>query len=182
MMIRHMFRRDVRWRTIESIVQLLGTFSGRASRNSQSCFLEINHNIFQATTMVLKLFFLNFFLQSVAVDAFVVGTRGNGPFLSILTTSKFETSLAASVEDKKAIQCFIVNAFEVEEEGVEPEIVCTPEPDDYAWFNGLERENMKPANTVTASGDFLECKEGAAPRGVPEWECKKKKVEESSWH
>lgn len=88
---------------------------------------------------------------------------------------------AASMNDDEAIQCFIVNAFEVEEEGAEPEIVCTPKPDEYAWFNGLDREDMKPANDASASDDILECVEGASPRGVPEWECKKKREEDISW-
>lgn len=87
------------------------------------------------------------------------------------------TALRAKVDDEKAIQCFIVNAFEVEEEGAVPEVVCTPEPDDYAWFNGLERESMKPVEQT--SEEFLECVEGASPRGVPEWECKK--AEEVPW-
>ena len=87
------------------------------------------------------------------------------------------TKLFAKVDDEKAIQCFIVNAFEVEEEGAEPEVVCTPEPEDYAWFNGLERDAMKPMEE--SNEKFLECVEGASPRGVPEWECKK--AEETPW-
>jgi len=74
-----------------------------------------------------------------------------------------------------------VNAFEVDEEGAEPQIICTAEPDEYAWFNGLERDHMMPAQDTTVSGEFLECIEGASPRGVPEWECKKKTIEESVW-
>jgi hypothetical protein len=97
------------------------------------------------------------------------------------------TRLASTVDDEQAqeqaIQCFIVNAFEVEEEGADPEIVCTPDPDDYAWFNGLDRDAMKDA--TGESDNFLECVEGASPRGVPEWECKKAadegSFEEASW-
>lgn len=90
------------------------------------------------------------------------------------------TRLASAVDDEKAIQCFIVNTFEVEEEGAEPQIVCTPEPDDYAWFNGLARDEMKETNGESSEG-FLECIEGASPRGIPEWECKKNVVEEKAW-
>ena len=93
-------------------------------------------------------------------------------------TNVFATRLAATVDDEKAIQCFIVNEFEVEEEGVDPEIVCTQDPDDYAWFNGLDRDAMKPTNGESES--FLECVEGASPKGVPEWECKKV-AKEKSW-
>lgn len=93
---------------------------------------------------------------------------------------KQRTALASSVDDEKVIQCFIVNAFEVDEEGAFPEVVCTPEPDEYAWFNGLSREAMQPADGVYGQ-DFLECVEGHSPRGVPEWECKKKITDEVAW-
>lgn len=90
----------------------------------------------------------------------------------------FATRLASTIDDEQAIQCFIVNAFEVEEEGATPEIVCTPEPEEYAWFNGLDRNAMKVTNGETE--DSLECVEGASPRGVPEWECRKA-GEEKTW-
>lgn len=88
------------------------------------------------------------------------------------------TRLASSVEAEKATQCYIINAFDVEEEGAIPEIVCTPDPDDYAWFNGLERESMKL--TDAECDDFMECVAGASPRGVPEWECRKL-INEKPW-
>ena len=135
--------------------------------------------------MIVHLLFLTFCMMLVTVvDSFAIVTLGHhGQWGVSLPASTFETRLAASVDKEKAVQCFIVNAFEVDEEGAEPEIVCTPEPDEYAWFNGLDREHMKPAQSVTASGDFLECMEGASPRGVPEWECKKKtSADESAWN
>eukprot|EP00429_Kryptoperidinium_foliaceum_P041575 CAMPEP_0176120056 /NCGR_PEP_ID=MMETSP0120_2-20121206/60378_1 /TAXON_ID=160619 /ORGANISM="Kryptoperidinium foliaceum, Strain CCMP 1326" /LENGTH=128 /DNA_ID=CAMNT_0017454489 /DNA_START=99 /DNA_END=485 /DNA_ORIENTATION=+ len=92
----------------------------------------------------------------------------------------FGTRLGSSVDDQEAIQCFIVNSFEVDEEGVEPEIVCTSDPDNYAWFNGINKDDMKPADCERDG--YLECVEGASPRGIPEWECKKKNdVEEEPW-
>ena len=89
------------------------------------------------------------------------------------------TALRSSVDDEKAMQCFIVNAFEVDEEGALPEIICTPEPEEYAWFNGISRESMRPADGVHQ--DFLECVEGYSPRGIPEWECTKKSTIEDAW-
>jgi hypothetical protein len=47
----------------------------------------------------------------------------------------FGMRLASSVDDDKAVECFIVNDEEVYTEGVPPEVVCTSEPDGYAWFN-----------------------------------------------
>jgi hypothetical protein len=69
-------------------------------------------------------------------------------------------------------QCYIVNQELVETEGEEPEIVCTSAPQDYAWFNGLDVEALVPVDGTTST-DALECAEGASPRGIPEWECKK---------
>ena len=97
-----------------------------------------------------------------------------------VTRGTTTTALASSVDDEKVMQCFIVNAFEVDEEGALPEIICTPEPDDYAWFNGLSREAMRPADGIL-SEDALECVEGYSPRGVPEWECSKKTTDEAAW-
>jgi len=135
--------------------------------------------------MIFHRLLLTFCMLLVAVDSFAIVTLSSrGQWWGVsLPGPTFETRLAASVDKEKAVQCFIVNAFEVDEEGAEPEIVCTPEPDEYAWFNGLEREHMKPAQSVTASGDFLECMEGASPRGIPEWECKKKtSADNSAWN
>jgi hypothetical protein len=78
--------------------------------------------------------------------------------------------LASRVDENKAVECFIVNDEEVYTEGVPPEVVCTSEPDGYAWFNGLEREKLKPTDGI--SEEALECVEGASPRGVAEWECR----------
>lgn len=81
-------------------------------------------------------------------------------------------------QEEEAIACFIVNFFEVEEEGAEPHVVCTSQPDEYAWFNGIERHYMVETDGMLEGA--LECVEGASPRGFPEWECKTTH-EESSW-
>lgn len=126
-------------------------------------------------TMATPRHFLLVLVQVMAVVSFsmvsVVQKAGKN--------QAFGTRLSSTVDDEKAIQCFIVNAFQVEEEGAIPEVICTPDPDDYAWFNGLDRETMLPADGH--HDDFLECVEGASPRGVPEWECKKKLVDDIAW-
>ena len=40
----------------------------------------------------------------------------------------------------------------------------------YAWFNGIDPEHLKPTLGATTEG-AMECLEGALPRGIPEWEC-----------
>ena len=79
---------------------------------------------------------------------------------------------------EEAIECFIVNFFEVEEEGAAPHVVCTSQPEEYAWFNGIDRQAMKETDGILEGA--LECVEGASPRGYPEWECSST-LTESSW-
>jgi hypothetical protein len=52
-------------------------------------------------------------------------------------------------------------------------IVCTSEPEEYAWFHGLSPQQMqKMTDGIRDNGrDKLQCVEGASPRGIPEWEC-----------
>lgn len=72
--------------------------------------------------------------------------------------------------DDETVECFITNYDLVQSEGAIPEVVCTTEPDEYAWFNGIDRTAIHPANGITDS--FLECVETMSPRGVQEWECR----------
>jgi hypothetical protein len=81
------------------------------------------------------------------------------------------TTQFVSTEEDKAVECFIVNFDLVEEEGEIPEVVCTSEPDEFAWFNGLESENFQNTEMIKEEA-FQECVEGASPTGVREWECK----------
>ena len=102
------------------------------------------------------------------------------------------TSLAYSVHDEeKPIQCFIVYGDDInlsrkhnkkkrrrgkhdlkaDLEDLEPEIpkvVCTSNPDEYAWFNGIKPDQLVPTEIVHAAR-LESCEEGASPRGVPEW-------------
>ena len=75
------------------------------------------------------------------------------------------------------VECFIVNYDMVEEEGETPEVVCTSQPDEFAWFNGLERNDLKSTESIKDEA-FKECIEGSSPTGVPEWECK---VDDDDW-
>jgi hypothetical protein len=60
------------------------------------------------------------------------------------------------------IECFVV--------GETPDVVCTSEPDDYAWYNGIDPEQLKPTDAIKEGA--VECVEGESRRGKPEWECK----------
>ena len=69
-----------------------------------------------------------------------------------------------------AIECYLVTDEAVLGEGVPPKVVCTSEPEDYAWFNGIDPAKLLKTDTVSELA--TECVEGASPRGIPEWECK----------
>lgn len=72
-------------------------------------------------------------------------------------------------QQEQAIECFVVNSFQVDREGATPHVVCTSQPDEYAWYNGIERQDM--VETDGALPGALECVQGASPRGFTEWEC-----------
>jgi hypothetical protein len=73
-------------------------------------------------------------------------------------------------DDEKDVECFLVNDEDVVKNGATPGVVCTSEPDEFAWFNGLDSLALLPTDGM--SEDALECVEGASPRGIPEWECR----------
>lgn len=102
------------------------------------------------------------------------------------TTGSTTTTLFYSVHDEhKPLQCFLIlndnNSDSV------PTMIWTPNPDEYAWFNGIDRKNMvevtnqqvgwsSGASTTNTSllynpFDGLQCVERESPRGVSEWEC-----------
>jgi hypothetical protein len=85
------------------------------------------------------------------------------------TTTSTTTTLNSKPDDGIPTECFIVNQEAVLMEGELPEVVCTNAPEDYAWFNGIDKEALVP--TDATSEENLECVEKASPRGLPEWEC-----------
>eukprot|EP00985_Skeletonema_marinoi_P005058 scaffold2188_cov106-Skeletonema_marinoi.AAC.2 len=75
----------------------------------------------------------------------------------------------AIAEDTDDVTCFIVNDEEIITEGEKPHVVCTSEPDDYAWFNGVDPKNMRETNGAIEGAE--NCVEGESFKGKPEWEC-----------
>mmetsp|Transcript_15373 Transcript_15373/g.21420 ORF Transcript_15373/g.21420 Transcript_15373/m.21420 type:complete len:126 (+) Transcript_15373:159-536(+) len=73
-------------------------------------------------------------------------------------------------DDQAPVECYITNEEEVVIDGETPQVVCTPEPEEYAWFNGIDVEKMKKTDGMEEGK--LECVEGSSPRGIEEWECK----------
>mmetsp|Transcript_11547 Transcript_11547/g.16566 ORF Transcript_11547/g.16566 Transcript_11547/m.16566 type:complete len:134 (+) Transcript_11547:51-452(+) len=75
----------------------------------------------------------------------------------------------AQAEDTDDVTCFIVNDEEIITEKEKPHVVCTSEPDDYAWFNGVDPENMREVDGVVEGVE--NCVQGESFKGKPEWEC-----------
>ena len=88
-----------------------------------------------------------------------------------MTVLQAASTDSTSTKTEPAISCFITNAFEVDQEGATPHVVCTSEPDAYAWLEGIDPAAMKATDGSIDQG-ALECVEGASPRGIPEWECR----------
>jgi hypothetical protein len=89
--------------------------------------------------------------------------------VSSSSSSTTTTTLNSKPDDSIPTECFIVNQEAVLLEGELPEVVCTNAPEEYAWFNGIDKKALIP--TDTTSEENLECVEKASPRGLPEWEC-----------
>ena len=67
-------------------------------------------------------------------------------------------------------ECYIIYP-EDDAEGQDPKFVCTNSPEEYAWFNGINANDMIPAEQGTSSLNAMECQETESFRGIPEWEC-----------
>mmetsp|Transcript_4292 Transcript_4292/g.12108 ORF Transcript_4292/g.12108 Transcript_4292/m.12108 type:complete len:137 (-) Transcript_4292:185-595(-) len=86
----------------------------------------------------------------------------------------FDVEAASNTEE---VQCYLIENDDDEQDDEssgaladdKSTIVCTSEPEEYAWYNGIDEKKMIPTDG-TESG-ATECIEGASPRGTPEWEC-----------
>jgi hypothetical protein len=121
-----------------------------------------------------------FMLSGTATAFFVIPTtpRAMTTFVSLrirqphVSSSSDPASDDGEQQQQHPIECFVVNDLELQMgEDELPLVVCTSEPEEYAWFNGIERDVMRPATEKDAELT-TECVEGASPRGIEEWECK----------
>jgi hypothetical protein len=90
-------------------------------------------------------------------------------------TAKTVSSLLYSVHDEdKPILCYLIQTETNNNNGNQdemsiPQIVCTSNPEEYAWFHGIDQDRMVFTDGI--HNQALQCVEGESPRGVPEWEC-----------
>ena len=104
-----------------------------------------------------------------------VRTNNNIGPLHMSGETRFNVEAASNTED---VQCYLIENDDDDDQGDEsisdlasakPTVVCTSEPEAYAWYNGLNENQMKPTDGTDSGA--TECIEGASPRGTPEWEC-----------
>jgi hypothetical protein len=130
--------------------------------------VEINNNIHQLVVVIVTMALLS----TTIVGAFTTSTM-----IRHRITTTTASSLEYSVHDEdKPIQCFLLQVDADHDDASPspspspPEVICTSNPDEYAWFNGIQREDMIPA-TDGIYDEAVQCVQGESPRGVPEWEC-----------
>ncbi|KAL7464446.1 hypothetical protein ACHAXS_004783 [Conticribra weissflogii] len=95
--------------------------------------------------------------------------RTNVPSKTFLSTKMTETQGEEDIVEDYDVTCYVVNDEEIITEGEKPHVVCTSEPEDYAWFNGIDPKNMRETDGTMEGAE--ECVEGESYRGKPEWEC-----------
>lgn len=107
------------------------------------------------------------------------------PAFAVLSPQRAAMTLRnkpSRITEDDPIECYLIFQDAEDEDGDEihnrrfplamekQKVVCTSAPDEYAWFNGIDEENMIPLENEILGA--LECVEGASPRGIPEWECR----------
>lgn len=85
------------------------------------------------------------------------------------SSDKATTTVGAESLTEDPIECYLVNQEAVIEEGEKPRVICTTNPDETAWMEGINQEDMiKTDGIENISG---QCVEGHSVSGKPEWEC-----------
>eukprot|EP00587_Corethron_hystrix_P010366 CAMPEP_0113307758 /NCGR_PEP_ID=MMETSP0010_2-20120614/6478_1 /TAXON_ID=216773 ORGANISM="Corethron hystrix, Strain 308" /NCGR_SAMPLE_ID=MMETSP0010_2 /ASSEMBLY_ACC=CAM_ASM_000155 /LENGTH=135 /DNA_ID=CAMNT_0000162683 /DNA_START=196 /DNA_END=600 /DNA_ORIENTATION=- /assembly_acc=CAM_ASM_000155 len=95
-----------------------------------------------------------------------------------LSSSKsriFSTSTTSDDKQKRNeenIECYVIDGMYIGPDR-EDQVVCTSEPEEYAWFNGIDPKALSKTEGAKTDGeigyDAMECVEGSSPRGIPEW-------------
>lgn len=87
---------------------------------------------------------------------------------SRLFSSPVKTS--ANEDNDEDVTCYVTNDEEIVTEGEKPKVVCTSEPEAYAWFNGIDSKAMRKTDGTKEGTE--QCIEVESYIGKPEWECK----------
>ena len=91
-------------------------------------------------------------------------------FLSRVKTPAMDSSNVVNNNDNDDVTCYVTNDEEIVTEGEKPNVVCTSEPEEYAWFNGVDPKAMRKTDGTQEGTDS--CIEVESYMGKPVWECK----------
>lgn len=94
--------------------------------------------------------------------------------LAAASAAPVPTEDVAAVEAAHAdvTGCYVVDGVETDGRAL---VVCTPEPQEYAWFHGLPAAMLRAVggdSDLGGVGGLDECTLGWSHRGVEEWECR----------
>ena len=107
-----------------------------------------------------------------------IAARRTNNLVRLCLSGEPHFNVEAASSNSEDVQCYLVENDD--DDGQDGEgggavsdakatVVCTAEPEEYAWFNGIDEKKMRP--TDGSETGATECIEGASPRGTPEWEC-----------
>lgn len=133
-------------------------------------------------TTALHLTFLSCLATTTVVHGFTVGTQSVSSQHSHRSRAPTTEIFSHQQDDDTPLQCFVI--LDDDESGRPPQVVCTADPDDYAWFNGIDRTNLIPTDSnylslcdinndekdTDKSSSVVDCKQETSHRGFPEWE------------
>ncbi|CAB9504844.1 expressed unknown protein [Seminavis robusta] len=114
--------------------------------------------------MIPRFFVLPFVVSSLLLT--VHGFSASLPKRRVSSNSNSRLFYSVKDEDKP-IECFLVFTEDDDSVAAPPQVVCTSQPDEYAWFNGIKRDNLVPTDGVHEHA--VQCVEGESPRGSPWW-------------
>mmetsp|Transcript_20850 Transcript_20850/g.60696 ORF Transcript_20850/g.60696 Transcript_20850/m.60696 type:complete len:118 (-) Transcript_20850:443-796(-) len=113
-------------------------------------------------------------LRSFAVLLFAAVAASTGSAFTLApgrTSSRWAFALGSSSggdDGENPIECYITNEEGVLIDGEKPDVICTSDPEEYAWMEGVDPKKLVKTEGVA---DTTECVEGASPKGTPEWHC-----------
>uniref|UniRef100_A0A7S3RX32 Uncharacterized protein n=1 Tax=Strombidinopsis acuminata TaxID=141414 RepID=A0A7S3RX32_9SPIT len=71
----------------------------------------------------------------------------------------------AAAAEEEEMACYVVEGKPSDE------IICTSAPREYAWYEGIDPDEMEKVGLGVVVEGHLECREGASHRGMPVWNC-----------
>lgn len=115
-------------------------------------------------------------LLVINVTAFSTRMSASSSTSSRLISSSVKTSamdtfnVVINEDNDEDVTCYVTNDEEIVTEGEKPKVVCTSEPEEYAWFNGVDPKAMRKTDGTLEGTE--QCIEVESYMGKPEWECK----------